>query len=55
MKNVTDFIVADSVRRDIKVLATKTRYTVVSLIWDVKQLQEWDMLDFINCMVQWSL
>ena len=28
MKNVTDFNVADSVRRDIKVLVTKTRYTV---------------------------
>ena len=27
-KNVTDFNVADSVRRDIKVLVTKTRYTV---------------------------
>ena len=29
IKNVTDFNVADSVRRDIKVLMTKTRYTVV--------------------------
>ena len=29
IKNVTDFNVADSVRRDIKVLVTKTRYTVV--------------------------
>ena len=29
--NVTDFNVADSVRRDIKVLATKTRYTVRQL------------------------
>ena len=29
-KNVTDFNVADSVRRDIKVLVTKTRYTVSS-------------------------
>ena len=28
IKNVTDFNVADSVRRDIKVLVTKTRYTV---------------------------
>ena len=28
MKNVTDFNVADSVRRDIKVLVTKTSYTV---------------------------
>ena len=28
-KNVTDFNVADSVRRDIKVLVTKTRYTVI--------------------------
>ena len=28
-KNITDFNVADSVRRDIKVLVTKTRYTVV--------------------------
>ena len=27
-KNVTDFNVADSVRRDIKVLVTKTRYTI---------------------------
>ena len=31
IKNVTDFNVADSVRRDIKVLATKTRYTVVEI------------------------
>ena len=28
IKNVTDFNVADSVRRDVKVLVTKTRYTV---------------------------
>ena len=28
IKNVTDFNVADSVRHDIKVLVTKTRYTV---------------------------
>ena len=28
IKNVTDFNVADSVRRDIKVIATKTHYTV---------------------------
>ena len=28
IKNVTDFNVADSVRREIKVLVTKTRYTV---------------------------
>ena len=28
IKNVTDFNVADSVRRDIKVLITKTRYIV---------------------------
>ena len=28
IKNVTDFNVVDSVRRDIKVLVTKTRYTV---------------------------
>ena len=29
-KNVTDFNVVDSVRHDIKVLVTKTRYTVLS-------------------------
>ena len=28
IKNVTDFNVAASVRRDIKILVTKTRYTV---------------------------
>ena len=28
IKNVTDFNVVDSVRRDIEVLVTKTRYTV---------------------------
>ena len=32
IKNVTDFNVADSVRRDIKVLATKTRYTVLAVV-----------------------
>ena len=32
IKNVTDFNVADSVRRDIKVLMTKTRYTVILTI-----------------------
>ena len=33
IKNVTDFNVADSVRRDIKVLVTKTRYTVYIYIY----------------------
>ena len=31
IKNVTDFNVADSVRHDIKVLVTKTRYTVLGI------------------------
>ena len=33
MKNVTDFNVVDSVRRDIKVLVTKTRYMVCMCVY----------------------
>ena len=40
IKNVTDFNVADSVRRDIKVLATKTRYTTTTKNTEVRNTED---------------
>ena len=47
IKNVTDFNVVDSMRRDIKVLVTKTRYTVPIKV----ALIQHKLLTFLNVIL----